>query len=182
MTQNAKLETATLAGGCFWCLETVFKEVKGVVKVIPGYTGGKTKNPTYEQVCTGETGHAEAVQVIFDPAIISYPEILDIFFSVHDATTLNRQGNDVGTQYRSAIFFHTEQQAHIAEAMIVQLHKDRRLTGSIVTQVVPFDKFYPAEDYHCDYYANHPEKAYCQVVITPKLKKFRKEWENSLKK
>lgn len=182
MNNDVKLETATLAGGCFWCLEAVFKEVKGVQKVVSGYTGGKAKNPTYEEVCTGKTGHAEAVQVTFDPTIISYPEILDIFFSVHDATTLNRQGNDIGTQYRSAIFYHTEQQAHIAEAIIVQLHKDRRLTGSIVTQVAPFEQFYPAEDYHCDYYTNHPEKAYCQVVIAPKLKKLRQEWDSSLKK
>jgi peptide-methionine (S)-S-oxide reductase len=177
-----ELEIATLAGGCFWCLEAVFREVNGVEKVIPGYTGGKAKNPTYEQVCTGETGHAEAVQVTFDPKKISYPEILDIFFSIHDATTINRQGDDIGTQYRSAIFYHTPQQANIAEAMIVQLHKDRRLTGSIVTQVTPFEQFYPAEDYHRDYYLKHPEKAYCQAVISPKVHKFREEWASSLNK
>jgi peptide-methionine (S)-S-oxide reductase len=182
VNSNPKLELATLAGGCFWCLEAVFQEVKGVEKVVPGYTGGKTVNPTYEQVCSGNTGHAEAVQVTFNPAKISYPEILDIFFSIHDATTLNQQGDDIGTQYRSAIFYHNAQQANIAEAFIVQLHKDRRLTGSIVTQVAPFEKFYPAEDYHCDYYKNQPEKAYCQLVISPKLKKFRKEWASSLKK
>jgi peptide-methionine (S)-S-oxide reductase len=182
MNQNVKLETATLACGCFWCLEAVFREVKGVEKVVPGYAGGKTKDPTYEEVCTGTTGHAEAVQITFNPAIISYPEILDIFFSIHDATTLNRQGDDIGTQYRSAIFYHSAQQANIAEALIVQLHKDRRLTGSIVTQVAPFEKFYPAEDSHHDYFAHHTEQAYCQLVISPKLKKFRKEWHSSLKK
>lgn len=182
MNQSNTLEIATLAGGCFWCLEAVFKEVEGVISVVPGYSGGKKANPTYEEVCTGETGHAEAVQITFDSTKISYPEILDIFFSVHDATTLNRQGADIGTQYRSAIFFHNAQQANIAEAIIVQLHRDRQLKGSIVTQVAPFEKFYPAEEYHHDYYEHHPEQAYCQTVISPKLNKLQKEWRDLLKK
>jgi peptide-methionine (S)-S-oxide reductase len=182
MNGNSKLEVATLAGGCFWCLEAVFREVNGVENVVSGYTGGKTADPTYEQVCSGNTGHAEAVQITYNPAKISYPEILDIFFSIHDATTLNQQGEDIGTQYRSAIFYHNDQQANIAEAFIIQLHKDRRLTGSIVTQIAPFEKFYPAEEHHHDYFSRHPEQAYCQVVISPKVSKFRKEWATSLKK
>jgi peptide-methionine (S)-S-oxide reductase len=182
MNNNSKMEVATLAGGCFWCIEAVFREVNGVENVVSGYTGGKTVNPTYEQVSSGNTGHAEAVQITYNPVKISYPEILDIFFSIHDATTLNQQGEDIGTQYRSAIFYHNDQQANIAEAFIIQLHKDRRLTGSIVTQIAPFEKFYPAEEHHHDYFSRHPEQAYCQVVISPKVSKFRKEWATSLKK
>lgn len=182
MNGNSKLEVATLAGGCFWCLEAVFREVNGVENVISGYTGGKTADPTYEQVCSGNTGHAEAVQITYNPVKISYPEILDIFFSIHDATTLNQQGEDIGTQYRSAIFYHNDQQANIAEAFIIQLHKDRRLNRSIVTQIAPFEKFYPAEEHHHDYFSRHPEQAYCQAVISPKVGKFRKEWATSLKK
>jgi peptide-methionine (S)-S-oxide reductase len=182
MNGNSKLEVATLAGGCFWCLEAVFREVNGVENVISGYTGGKTADPTYEQVCSGNTGHAEAVQITFNPAKISYPEILDIFFSIHDATTLNQQGEDIGTQYRSAIFYHNDQQANIAEAFIIQLHKDRHLNRSIVTQIAPFEKFYPAEEHHHDYFSRHPEQSYCQAVISPKVGKFRKEWATSLKK
>jgi peptide-methionine (S)-S-oxide reductase len=182
MNQSVKSEVATLAGGCFWCLEAVFREVDGVENVVSGYTGGKTVNPTYEQVSSGNTGHAEAVQITFNPAKISYPEILDIFFSIHDATTLNRQGEDIGTQYRSAIFYHTDQQATIAEAFIIQLNKDPRWNRSIVTQIAPFEKFYPAEEHHHDYFSRHPEQAYCQVVISPKVSKFRKEWAMVLKK
>jgi peptide-methionine (S)-S-oxide reductase len=182
MNSKGKTEIATLAGGCFWCLEAVFKQVKGVITVIPGYAGGKTINPTYEQVSTGKTGHAEAVQITFDPDVISYPEILDIFFSIHDPTTLNRQGADEGTQYRSAIFYHNEQQATYANAFILHLNREKIWEKGIVTQIVEFEKFYPAEEYHRDYFAKHPEQGYCQVVISPKLSKFRKEWASSLKK
>jgi len=182
MNHNTKLEVATLAGGCFWCLEAVFREVEGVENVIPGYTDGTTINPTYEQVCSDKTGHAEAVQITFNPAIISYPEILDIFFSIHDPTTLNRQGEDIGKRYRSAIFYHNEQQAIYAQALILHLHRERIWTGSIVTQITPFEKFYPAEEYHRDYFSHHLEQAYCQAVISPKVSKFRKEWASLLKK
>ena len=182
MNQSAPSEVATLAGGCFWCIEAVFREVDGVENVVSGYTGGTTVNPTYEQVCTGETGHAEAVQVTFDPAKISYREILEIFFSVHDPTTLNRQGADTGTQYRSAIFYHNEQQKAIAEELIRELNKARLWKKPIVTQIAPLDKFYPAEDYHQEYFSRHPEQAYCQMVISPKVNKFRKQWAKRLKR
>ena len=178
---KTKIETATLAGGCFWCIEAVYKEIDGVIDAIPGYCGGTTVNPTYEQVSTGKTGHAETVQVTFDPARISYREVLEIFFSVHDPTTLNRQGADVGTQYRSAIFYQDEAQKAAAEKLIQEMTKDKVWRNAIVTQLVPPDKFYPAEDYHRDYFKQHPEQAYCQVVIAPKLEKFRKKWEKRLK-
>ncbi len=177
-----KLEVATLAGGCFWCIEAVYKEVEGVIEAIPGYSGGTTNNPTYEEVSTGRTGHAESVQVTFDPARTSYREILEIFFSVHDPTTLNRQGADVGTQYRSAIFYHDEKQKAVAEEIIREMTKDGMFRDRIVTQVVALQKFYPAEDYHRNYFEKHPEQAYCQVVIAPKLDKFRKRWEAKLKR
>jgi peptide-methionine (S)-S-oxide reductase len=176
MKQTASLEVATLAGGCFWCIEAVFREVDGVENVVSGYTGGTTANPTYEQVCSGKTGHAEAVQVSFDPFKISYREILEIFFSIHDPTTLNRQGVDVGTQYRSAIFYHTEQQKAIAEELITELNTVRLWKKPIVTQIVPLHTFYPAEDYHQRYFSRHPEQGYCQMVISPKLNKFRQQW------
>ncbi len=176
MNNAPRLETATLAGDCFWCVEAVFREVEGVLNVVSGYTGGKTVNPTYEQVSTGETGHAEAVQITFDMARISYREILEIFFSVHDPTTKNRQGADVGTQYRSAIFYHNEQQKAIAEELIGELNKAQLWKKPIVTQSAPLDKFYPAEDYHQEYFSRHPEQAYCQIVIAPKMEKFRKQW------
>jgi peptide-methionine (S)-S-oxide reductase len=168
--------TATLAGGCFWCLEAVFKEVEGVTSVMPGYTGGKKDNPTYEQVCSGNTGHAEAVQIDFDPRITSYRKLLEIFFTAHDPTTLNRQGNDVGTQYRSAIFYHDETQKAVAEGLVQEMTAARAWKGKIVTEIVPFTRFYPAEKYHIDYFARNPEQAYCQIVIAPKLNKFRKQW------
>jgi peptide-methionine (S)-S-oxide reductase len=176
MNQAASLEVATLAGGCFWCLEAVFREVAGVENVVSGYTGGATVAPTYEQVCSGKTGHAEAVQISFDPLRISYREILEIFFSIHDPTTLNRQGADVGTQYRSAIFYHSEQQKAIAEELIAELNDAHLWKKPIVTQVVPLHIFYPAEDYHQGYFSQHPEQGYCQVVISPKLNKFRQQW------
>jgi peptide-methionine (S)-S-oxide reductase len=179
---KAHVELATLAGGCFWCIEAVYKEVVGVIDAVAGYSGGTTGDPSYEQVSTGKTGHAESVQVTFDPAKISYREILEIFFSVHDPTTLNRQGADVGTQYRSAIFYHDEQQKKVAEEIIREMTRDKMFRHSIVTQVVPLDRFYQAEDYHRDYFRKHPEQAYCQVVIAPKLAKFRQHWEAKLKK
>jgi peptide-methionine (S)-S-oxide reductase len=182
MNQAASSEVATLAGGCFWCLEAVFREVDGVEKVVSGYTGGTIANPTYEQVCSGKTGHAEAVQVSFDPSKTSYREILEIFFSIHDPTTLNRQGTDVGTQYRSAIFYHSEKQKAIAEELIAGLNKAHLWKKPIVTQIVPLHTFYPAEDYHQGYFAKHPEQGYCQMVISPKVNKFRQQWSNNLKK
>ena len=172
MNLEVKLEVATLAGGCFWCIEGVFWEVNGVDNVISGYTGGTTVNPTYDEVCTGKTGHAEAVQVSFNPSNISYREILEIFFSVHDPTTLNRQGADVGTQYRSAIFYHNDQQKRLADELIRDLNKANLWGKPIVTQVIPLDTFYPAEDYHQEYFSRHPEQAYCQMVISPKISKF----------
>ena len=182
MNQPVLLELATLAGGCFWCIEEVFLEVDGVENVVSGYTGGTTANPTYQQVCTGKTGHAEAVQVRFNLSKISYREILEIFFSVHDPTTLNRQGADVGMQYRSAIFYHDEQQKTIAEELIGELNKAHVYKQPIVTQIVPLNTFYPAEDYHGEYFSRHPEQAYCQMVISPKVRKFRKQWAKWLKR
>ena len=182
MNQSVSSEVVTLAGGCFWCIEAVFWEVDGVENVISGYTGGTTANPTYQEVCTNSTGHAEAVQVAFDPTRISCREILEIFFSVHDPTTLNRQGVDTGTQYRSAIFYHNEQQKTIAEELIGELNKARLWKTPIVTQIAPLDKFYPAEDYHREYFSQHPEQAYCQMVISPKVNKFRKQWAKRLKR
>jgi len=182
MTGGAETEVATLAGGCFWCLEAIFGEVDGVENVSSGYTEGTTINPTYQEVCTGTTGHAEAVQLSFNPGKISYREILQIFFSVHDPTTLNRQGGDVGTQYRSAIFYHDDQQRAIAEALIEDLDEARLWKKPIVTKVVALGEFYPAEDYHRDYFLRHPEQSYCQVVISPKVNKFRKQWTKRLKR
>ncbi|MCS7029279.1 MAG: peptide-methionine (S)-S-oxide reductase MsrA [Bacteroidia bacterium] len=173
-------ETATLAGGCFWCIEAVFLEVEGVESVVSGYTGGHKPNPTYEQVCTGSTGHAEAVQIKFNPDKITYKEILEIFFAVHDPTTLNRQGNDIGTQYRSAIFYHTPEQKAIAESVIKEVQKQWQ--NPIVTELVPAQTFYKAEDYHQNYYNLHPNQGYCAVVISPKLAKFRKMFKDKLKK
>ena len=176
MNRDAVHQTATLAGGCFWCLEAVFLQVKGVDGVKPGYTGGTTANPSYEEVCTGTTGHAEAVRIAFDPTRISYRTILEVFFSAHDPTSWNRQGPDAGTQYRSAIFYHNEEQKAISEEVVQELNKGRLRKKPIVTQIVPLDKFYPAEDHHREYFARHPEQAYCQTVISPKLSRFRKQW------
>ncbi|MFC2072097.1 peptide-methionine (S)-S-oxide reductase MsrA [Chloroflexota bacterium] len=182
MNQRVELEVATLAGGCFWCIEAVFREIDGVENVTSGYTGSTTANPTYEQVCTGKTGHAEAVQVNFNPSKISYREILEVFFSVHDPIMLNRQGADVGTQYRSAIFYHNEEQKAVAEELIGELDKAHLWKKPIVTQIVTLDTFYPAEDYHREYFSRHPEQAYCQMVISPKVSKFRQQWTKRLKK
>ncbi len=174
-------EIATLAGGCFWCLEAVFDDLNGVVDVVSGYSGGKFPNPTYKQVCTGATGHAEVVQVTFDPARISYKDILEVFFTIHDPTTLNRQGGDVGTQYRSAIFFHSPEQKATAEQVIQKLNTAQLWGRPIVTEIQPFTKFYPAEDYHQEYFANNAQQPYCQIVIAPKVAKFRKHYLEKLK-
>jgi peptide-methionine (S)-S-oxide reductase len=172
MSTNSS-QLATLAGGCFWCLEAVFRELRGVSKVVSGYAGGKAENPTYRDVCGGATGHAEVVQIEFDPAVIDYRTLLEIFFTIHDPTTLNRQGGDAGTQYRSAIFFHDAQQEAIAKGLIAELTAEEVFPRPIVTEVKPLTTFYPAEDYHQDYYATNPEQGYCQAVIAPKLAKFR---------
>jgi peptide-methionine (S)-S-oxide reductase len=175
-------EVATLAGGCFWCLEAIFKEVRGIGKIVSGYSGGTIVNPSYAAVCSGATGHAESVQLTYDPKKISFREILDIFFTVHDPTTLNRQGADVGTQYRSAIFYHSPEQKNEAEEAILQLNASRDRRVPVVTQVAPFKDFYPAEDYHQEYFARNPEQPYCSVVIAPKLDKFRKQYLNESQK
>jgi len=169
-------EVATLAGGCFWCLEEIFKEVKGIEKVVSGYSGGTTVNPSYNEVCSGRTGHAESIQITFDPQIVSFKEVLSIFFFVHDPTTLNRQGADIGTQYRSAIFYHNGEQKTIAEQAIRDLNSSNSWGAPIVTEVMPFQNFYPAEEYHQSYYERGPEKPYCSVVIAPKLDKFRNQY------
>ena len=174
-------EIVTLGGGCFWCTEAVFKRLAGVEKVEPGYSGGSVPNPTYEQVCSGKTGHAEVVQITFNPDVISFKEILDVFFATHDPTTLNRQGPDTGTQYRSVIFYHTDEQKTIAEKTIEELEKSKTFKLPIVTQVEPFKAFYEAEDYHKDYFARHPERAYCQVIIAPKIDKLQKLFSAQLK-
>jgi peptide-methionine (S)-S-oxide reductase len=174
-------EVATLAGGCFWCLEAVFKEVKGVQRVLSGYTGGKKENPTYDDVCSDKTGHAEALDITFFPDVISYREILEIFFTVHDPTTLNRQGHDTGSQYRSAVFYHDEAQKSIAEKVIGEINNAHIWSSPIVTELKPYTKFYSAEEYHRDYFENHPEQGYCQAIIAPKVLKFRQKWAGKLK-
>ena len=182
MEQSNSLQTATLGGGCFWCVEAVFDDLRGVEHVESGYSGGSVANPTYEQVCMGKTGHAEVTQITFDPNRISYGDLLRIFFTVHDPTQLNRQGNDVGTQYRSVIFYHDEEQHKIAEQVIQEITAEKLWGGRIVTQVVPFDKFYIAEDYHQEYFAHNPYQPYCQAVVAPKVKKFREHYRDRLKK
>ncbi len=175
-------EMATLAGGCFWCLEAIFSELRGVEKVVSGYSGGRVPNPSYREVCTGTTGHAETVQITFDPQIISYRELLEVFFTIHDPTTLNRQGADVGTQYRSAIFYHTPEQAKTAQEVIGELEAARIWDVPIVTEVMPFKVFYPAEDDHQEYFRRNPDQPYCRVVIEPKVAKFRRQFLAKLKK
>lgn len=181
MTEEARTETATLAGGCFWCLEAVFERVKGVRDVRSGYAGGHRANPTYEEVCSGSTGHAEAVQVRYDPGKITYAEVLEIFFAVHDPTTLNRQGNDVGTQYRSAVFAGSDEQRAAALAMIRDLDAQGIWDAPIVTEVAPLDAFWPAEEYHREYFRRNPAQPYCQVVVAPKVAKFRKRFAHRLR-
>ena len=175
-------EVTTLGGGCFWCLEAVFDELQGVEDVVSGYSGGSTVNPTYQQVCSETTGHAEVVQVTFDPQLISFEDVLKVFFSIHDPTTLNRQGADVGTQYRSAVFFHSPEQQATATQVIEEINKAGIWNRPIVTEVTPFEKFYSAEKYHQEYFQNNAEQPYCQVVIAPKVAKFRKEYLTRLKK
>lgn len=174
-------ETATLAGGCFWCLEAAFLQLKGVGSVTSGYMGGQVDHPTYEQVCTGRTGHAEVVRIDFDPDVIGYEDLLDVFFAIHDPTTLNRQGNDAGTQYRSAIYWHTEAQKAAAEAMVARLAAERAYANPIVTEIAEAAKFWPAEDYHQDYFAQHPNQGYCQFVVAPKVVKVRAKFASRLK-
>jgi len=175
-------EIATLAGGCFWCLEAVFDQLRGVQKVESGYAGGDLANPTYKQVCSGTTGHAEVVQITYDPEAISYRDLLAVFFTVHDPTTLNRQGHDVGTQYRSAIFYHSPEQKDIAEEIIAELESAKVWDNPIVTEVKALNVFYPAEDYHRDYYSRNSNQPYCQAVIAPKVAKLRKQHLDKLKK
>ena len=179
---NTNLQTATLAGGCFWCLEAVYDEVKGVHSVESGYAGGHVDNPTYRAVCNGDTGHAEVIQVHFDPNIVSYRDLLNVFFAIHDPTTLNRQGADVGTQYRSAIFYHDDEQKKIAEELIKDLNVQQIWDRPIVTQVEKLDTFYLAEDYHQEYFARNPYQPYCMAVVAPKVSKFRKHFLELLKK
>ncbi|WP_319480409.1 peptide-methionine (S)-S-oxide reductase MsrA [uncultured Draconibacterium sp.] len=175
------LQKATLGGGCFWCTEAIYLELKGVVDVKPGYSGGHVKNPTYKQVCDGTTGHAEVVQITFDSEVVSFSEILEVFFMTHDPTTLNRQGNDVGPQYRSAIFYHNEEQKEVAERVIDLFEKEEVYSRPIVTEVTEFEKFYIAEDYHINYYARNKTQGYCQFVVAPKLEKFKKIFKDQLK-
>ena len=175
------METATLGSGCFWCTEAVFDNLKGVVSVESGYSGGHKENPTYGEVCSETTGHAEVVQIKFDADVISYKEILGIFFATHDPTTLNRQGNDVGTSYRSAIFYHSDEQRRIAEEVIREITEEGIFDDPIVTEVTPFDKFYIAEDYHQEYFANNPNQPYCAAVVAPKVAKFRQKFADKLK-
>ena len=178
---SSRTEVATLGGGCFWCLEAVYQELRGVEKVESGYSGGDVPNPTYRQVCSETTGHAEVVQVTFDPDEVSYKDILEIYFTIHDPTTLNRQGADVGTQYRSVIFYHTEGQKRTAEEVISEIEAEGIWNSPIVTEVVPFDEFYVAEDYHQNYFRNNGFQPYCQVIIAPKVAKFRKQHLERLK-
>jgi peptide-methionine (S)-S-oxide reductase len=175
------MELATLAGGCFWCLEAAFSELKGVERVQSGYTGGRVPNPTYEHVCTGTTGHAEVVQVTFDPAVVSYGDLLHVFFTIHDPTTLNQQGADAGTQYRSAIFYHTPDQKAEVERVLAGLKAEQVWDDPIVTEVTPLEKFYPAEEYHRDYYRRNPNQGYCRAVIAPKVAKVRKLYFDKLR-
>jgi peptide-methionine (S)-S-oxide reductase len=176
-----KNEIAVFGGGCFWCTEAVFEGLRGVISVMPGYTGGMTSDPTYEQVCTGATGHAEATRIAYDPSQISYHDLLTVFFATHDPTTLNRQGNDVGTQYRSAIFYATPAQESEAEKFIADLTASDPEGSPIVTEVVPLGEFYDAEDYHQQYYKNHPNAGYCEIIIEPKVEKLQKQFADLLK-
>jgi peptide-methionine (S)-S-oxide reductase len=177
----SSVEVATFGSGCFWCSEAVFSELKGVIAVVPGYSGGRLADPTYEQVCTDSTGHAEVAQVTFDTNLVTYRELLEVFFSTHDPTTPNRQGADVGTQYRSVIFYHSDWQKREAQDIVAELTKERAFHAPIVTELAPFQVFYPAEAYHRDYFRRNPSQAYCQAVISPKLAKFRAHFKSKLK-
>jgi len=179
--KDTGLKAAVFAGGCFWCTEAIFNELKGVKKVVSGYTGGKVANPTYKQVTTGLTGHAECTQITYDPELVTFAELLEVFWMTHDPTTLNRQGADSGTQYRSAIFYTDEDQKQEAIAWKAKLDKEKIWSDPIVTEITKLEKFYPAEDYHQEYYENNPNQGYCRIVITPKLEKFKKIFANKLK-
>jgi len=181
-TMNEELEVATLGSGCFWCTEAFFLKLNGVESVVSGYSGGKVKNPAYREVCTGMTGHAEVIQVKFNPKVISFEEILEVFWNTHDPTTLNKQGADEGTQYRSAVFYHSEEQKKVADQYKGQLDKSGVYKNRIVTEITPFSVFYPAEDYHQNYYALNPNQGYCQYVIRPKVEKFNKQYASKFKK
>ena len=181
-TNQETTEQATLGGGCFWCIEAVYKEVIGVKKVLPGYSGGSKENPTYQEVCSRETGHAEVIQLEYDSSVISYHDLLEIFWSIHDPTTINRQGADIGTQYRSVIFYHNEQQRKIAQTYKDELNRLNTFENPIVTTIVPFENFYPAEKYHNNYYENNKNQPYCKIVISPKLEKFKKTFKSIIKK
>ena len=176
----SKLQRATFGGGCFWCLEAVFVEVRGVSSVVSGYAGGQTPNPTYKEVCGGRTGHAEVVQITFDPEVVSYRDLLGVFFGIHDPTTANRQGNDAGTQYRSAIYTEGPEQAATAAAFVSELEQERVFPGPLTTEVAPLDVFYPAEDYHQNYFRDNPYQPYCMAVVAPKVAKFRKQFLDRL--
>ena len=182
MAGDVEREVATLAGGCFWCLEAVFDDLRGVEDVVSGYAGGRVADPTYQQVCSGATGHAEVVQVTFDPRAVSFRELLEVFFTIHDPTTPNRQGADIGTQYRSAVFYHTPEQKEVTEQVIRELREAGVWGAPIVTEVVPLEKFYPAEDYHQEYFRRNPAQPYCQVVVAPKVSKFRQKFVEKLRK
>ena len=181
-TGPSRFEVATLAGGCFWCLEAIYDELKGVEDVVSGYAGGSVENPSYQAVCTGATGHAEVVQVTFDPQVVSFKELLEVFFTIHDPTTLNRQGADVGTQYRSAIFYHSPEQKAAAGQVIAEISAAGIWPDPIVTEVVPLEAFYPAEDYHQEYFRKNPYQGYCRAVVAPKVAKFRAKFIERLKK
>jgi peptide-methionine (S)-S-oxide reductase len=178
---STNYEVTTLAGGCFWCLEAVYVELKGVEKVVSGYSNGHVRNPSYKQVCSGNTGHAEVVQITYDPAVISFRDLMDIFFTIHDPTTLNRQGADVGTQYRSAIFYHNEEQRRMAEETIRELSAAGLWSDPIVTEVTALENYYPGEEYHQDYFARNPYQPYCQFVVAPKVAKARKKFFEKLR-
>ena len=174
------IQSATFAGGCFWCIEAAFLRLRGVQRVVPGYAGGHDKNPTYQSVCAGTSGHAEVIRIEFDPDLIAYGDLLAVFFAIHDPTTLNRQGNDTGTQYRSAVFYHDEDQAQTARATVAELEEAGVWRDPIVTEIVPLDNYHEAEKYHHDYYAQHPDQPYCQVMIPPKLAKLRERFAHLL--
>jgi len=181
MDKKSEVNRATFGSGCFWCTEAVFERLKGVESVVSGYSGGHVDNPTYEQVCTGETGHAESIQITYAPAKISYADLLEVFWKTHDPTTKDRQGNDIGPQYRSVIFYHDEEQKKQAETNKQKLHSEHICDKPIVTEIVPFRRFWPAEEYHQNYYDKNPSKGYCSLVITPKIEKFRKIFKDKLK-
>ena len=181
MDSGRRQEVATLAGGCFWCLDAVYRQLRGVERVESGYAGGSARNPNYREVCTGRTGHAEVVQITYDPDVISYRELLEVFFTIHDPTTLNQQGADIGTQYRSAVFYHTSEQEATARAVMRELEAEGVWQAPIVTEVTPFTEFFPAEEYHQDYYERNPSQAYCRIVIEPKVAKMRSRYLEKLK-